>query len=137
MAGENVQLLRAMYDAFNRGDLDALMDSFWPDAKQVVQVLGETHQNRDEIRRSFEQYFEVVEAHHTEPIEFIEEGDVVVVPVRLQGRLRHTGITDEMIPVEMIHVFELREGKIAWNWIGPDRDEAAKAVKLHHAGGSL
>ena len=33
-----------MYDAFNRGDLDALMDSFWPDAKQVVQVLGETHQ---------------------------------------------------------------------------------------------
>ena len=42
-----------------------------------------------------------------------------------------------MIPVEMIHVFALREGKIAWNWIGPDRDEAAKAVELRHAGGSL
>ncbi len=118
-----------MYDAFNRGDLDALMDHFWPDAEQVVEVVGETHRNRDEIRRSFEGYFELVEAHHTEPIEFIEVGDILVVHVRLQGRLRHTGITDEMIPTEMIHVFELRDGKIAWNYITADREDALAAAR--------
>jgi ketosteroid isomerase-like protein len=129
MSRENVELLRTVYRDFNDGDLDSMMDSFSADAEQIVAVLGQTHRGRTEIRRSFEEYFEVVDAHHTEPIEFIEEGDWVVVPVRLQGRLRHTGITGEMIPTEMVHAFALRDGQIVWNYICADKDEAIQAAR--------
>ena len=129
MSQENIALLQRLYEAFNRGDLDDLIDHFAPDAEQVVAVLGQTHRGRAEIRNSFEEYFELVKAPNTEPIEFIEEGETLVVPVRLHGRLRHTGITDEMIPTEMVHVFAIRDGQIVWNYICFDRDEAVKAAK--------
>ena len=129
VAGERRIDFRRVYDAFNKGDLDALIDSFSVDAEQIVSVLGQTHRGRVEIRRSFEEYFEVVDAHNTEPIEFIEEGDRVVVPVRLHGRLRHTGITDEMIPTEMVHAFAVRDGQIVWNYICVDKDEAIQAAR--------
>jgi ketosteroid isomerase-like protein len=129
MAHENVALLRRMYDAFNEGDLDALMDRFAPDAEQIVATLGQTNVGRAEIRKSFEEYFEVVEAHHTEPVEFIEVGEQVVVPVRLHGRMRHTQITDDMIPTEMVHAFAFRGGQIVWNYICFERDEALAAAR--------
>jgi uncharacterized protein (TIGR02246 family) len=123
------EVVRRAYDAFNRGDLDGLMECYAPDAEQVVPVVGEVHQGREQIRRSFADYFELVEEHHTEAIEFIEVGEQVVVPVRLHGRLRHTGITDEMIPTEMVHAFAVRDGQIVWNYICADRDEAIKAAE--------
>ena len=129
MSQENVEVVRRAYDAFNRGDLDELAESFSPDAEQVVAELGQTHHGRAEIRRSFAEYFEVVEAHHTEAMEFIEVGEQVVVPVRLHGRLRHTGITDEMIPTERVHAFAVRDGKIVWNYICTDKDEAIEAAR--------
>lgn len=129
MSQANVELLRRMYDAFNRGDLDELIERFAPDAEQFVSVLGQTNRGRDEIRNAFEEYFDLVEARNTEPIEFIEVGDQVVVPVRLHGRLRHTQITDDMIPTEMVHAFAIRDGQIVWNYICTDRDEALAAAK--------
>lgn len=128
MSQKNVELVRKMYDAFNRGDLDALIEGFSPDAEQVT-PFGETHHGRAEIRRNFEEYFELVEAYHTEPLDFIEEGEVIVVPVRLHGRLRHTGITDEMIPTEMAHAFALRDDKIVWNYICMRTEDAIEAVR--------
>jgi ketosteroid isomerase-like protein len=125
----NAAVVRRAYDAFNRGDLDGLMECYATDAQQVVPVIGEIHQGREQIKRSFADYFELVEAHHTEPIEFIAVGEHVVVPVRLHGRLRHTGITDEMIPTEMVHAFEVRDDKIVWNYICADRDEAIQAAE--------
>lgn len=131
MSQEDVKIIRRVYDAFNRGDLDELVECFSPGAEQVVAVLGQTHHGRAEIKRSFEEYFDVVEAHNTEPLEFIEAGRQVVVPVRLHGRLRHTGITEEMIPTYMVHAFAVRDGKIVWNYICADRDEAVEAAESH------
>jgi ketosteroid isomerase-like protein len=130
MSREALDVVRKTYDAFNAGDLDKLMDLFAPDAEQDVPVLGETHHGRAEIRKSFQDYFDLVEAPHTEPLEFIEQGDHVVVPVRLRGRMPHTGITDEMIATEMVHVFAVHDGKIVWNYICAERDEAIRAAAL-------
>ena len=129
MAQATVEVIRRAYDAFNRGDLDALIECYSTDAEQEVPVFAQTHRGRDEIRRSFAEYFEVVEEYRTDPLEFIEVGEQVVVPVRLHGRLRHTGITGEMIPTEMVHAFAVRDGKIVWNYVCSDRDEAIKAAE--------
>jgi len=130
---ENLEIIRTAYDAFNRGDLDGLIECYSTDAEQEVPVLGQTHRGRAEIRRSFAEYFDVVEEHRTEPIEFIDVGEHVVVPVRLHGRLRHTGITGEMIPTEMVHAFALSEGKIVWNYVCADKDEAIKAAEARRS----
>jgi ketosteroid isomerase-like protein len=122
------EIVQAAYDAFNEGNLDALIEWYSPDAEQVVPLLGQTHRGRDTIRRAFAEYLDVVEEHRTEPIEFIEVGERLVVPVRLHGRLRHTGITGEMIPTEMVHAFAVRDGKIVWNYICSDVDEAIEAA---------
>ena len=126
---DSVALIKSVYEAFNRGDLDAVVEAFAPDAVQETAVLGEMHTGRAQIRRSFEEYFEVVEAPRTEPVEFIEQSGVIVVPVRLHGRLRHTGITDDMIPTEMVHVFSVRDGRIDWNYICAGLDEAMGAAR--------
>jgi uncharacterized protein len=128
---ESVALVKTVYEAFNRGDLDAVVALFAPDAVQEAAVLGQTHTGRAEIRRSFEEYFDVVEAPHTEPVEFIEQSGLIVVPVHLHGRLRHTGITDEMLPTEMVHVFSVRDGLIDWNYISAGIDEAMEAARAH------
>ena len=129
MPQANVEIVQTAYDAFNRGDLDGLMECYSPDAEQVVPIVGEHHRGRDQIRRSFADYFELVEEHRTDPIEFIEVGEQLVVPVRLHGRMRHTGITDAMIPTEMVHAFAIRDGQIVWNYICADVDEAIEAAK--------
>jgi ketosteroid isomerase-like protein len=128
-AVSSVEVVHAAYDAFNRGDLDGLMECYAPDAEQIVPIVGEHHRGREEIRRSFAAYLEIVEDHRTEPIEFIEAGSQLVVPVRLHGRMRHTGITDSVIPTEMVHAFAIRDGQIVWNYICADVDEAIKAAK--------
>ena len=130
MSKETIDVVQRAYDAYNAHDLDKLIDLYAEDAEMEVVVLGQTHHGRAAIRRSFEDYFEVVDAAHTEPLEFIEHGNALVIPVRLDGRLRHTGITGEMVATEMVHAFEVREGRIVWNYICTDRDEAIRAAGL-------
>jgi ketosteroid isomerase-like protein len=126
---ESIDVIRAAYGAYNDGDLDRLIGCYSPDAEMEIQVLGQIHRGHAEIRKSFEDFFEVVESPHTEPLEFIEEGEHVVVPVHVGGRLRHTGITDEMMPTEMVHAFAVRGGKIVWNYICIDRGDAVEAAR--------
>jgi ketosteroid isomerase-like protein len=126
---EAVQIVRGAYDAYNRGDLDELMTYFAEDAVMDVPVLGQIHRGQAAVRRSFEDYFEVVQDAHTEALEYIEDGDKLIVPVRLHGRLRHTGITGEGIATEMVHVFAVRDGKIVWNYICMDRHDAVEAAR--------
>ena len=132
-----IELIQQVYDAFNRGDLDAVVESFTEDAVQDAAVVGETNRGRDEIRRSFAEYFELVEDHRTEVVEFIEESGLIVVPVRLHGRMRHTGISDDVLPpVEMVHVFSVRDGRIEWNYICAGLDEALAAARERAAAAS-
>jgi ketosteroid isomerase-like protein len=129
MSQAALAVVRRAYDAFNEGDLDGLMECYSPDAEQLAPIVGEVNQGREAIRRSFASYFEVVEDHHTEPLDFIDVGEHLVVPVRLHGRLRHTGITDEMIPTEMVHAFAVQDGQIVWNYICADKGEAIEAAQ--------
>jgi ketosteroid isomerase-like protein len=97
----------------------------------VNEAFGETYRGQDEIRSFFEGLWEVVEDYRVEPEEFIERGDQIVVPVRLSGRFRHTGISEEVpIPAHMAHAFKVRNGKILGNRVCRDKAEALEAAGL-------
>jgi ketosteroid isomerase-like protein len=62
-----------------------------------------------------------------EPEEFIDAGDRVVIPLRLGGKARHTGIE---IDFSVVHVVTLRDGKAVRIDVYAQRPEALEAVGL-------
>ena len=127
MSRENVELLEAVYAAFNASkqiDLELLT----PDVEFVQPEIGQsTYFGREGVARGVQELFDVFEDVQAVPEEFFDAGTQVVVFVRLTGRARGSGV-----PVEfpLAHVFRFR-GELVDQWHAyPDRQEALKAVGL-------
>jgi steroid delta-isomerase-like uncharacterized protein len=140
MSQENVEVVRRWYEAVSRGDLDALMELVSSDVEFVNEtILGDTYRGREQIRKMFEEIWEVVEDYRVEPEELIEHGDQIVVSLRMSGRFRHTGLSEgsaEGMPPEMAqvlkmaHVLTIRNGKIVRNHVCRDKARALEVVGL-------
>jgi uncharacterized protein len=78
----NVDTARSAYEAFRRGDLEALSDDFAEDAvwytSDELPLGGETR-GRDAIMANFAQIPNYWSSFSVEPSEFIDGGDTVVV----------------------------------------------------------
>jgi ketosteroid isomerase-like protein len=91
MSQENVEIVKAWYDAFNRDDWDAMVKDTAPgfvvDFSRAVGpwrgVFG-----LDQARPLVGEFHETWESVRLEPREFIEAGDLVVVPWAMHGRGR-------------------------------------------------
>jgi steroid delta-isomerase-like uncharacterized protein len=136
---QDVEVVRRWYESVSRGDLDALMELVSSDVEFVNEFLGDTYRGREQIRKMFEEIWEIVEDYRVEPEELIEHGDQIVVSVRLSGRLRHTGLSEgsaEGVPAEMAqvlkmaHVLTIRNGKIVRNHVCRDKARALEVVGL-------
>jgi ketosteroid isomerase-like protein len=78
----NVDTARSAYEAFSKGDLAALQDSFAEDAVWVTSdelPLGGEVKGRDTIMRNFTEIPRYWTTFSVEPEEFIDAGDYVVV----------------------------------------------------------
>jgi uncharacterized protein len=78
----NVDTARDAYDAFGRGDLEALSENFAEDAVWVTSdelPLGGETRGRDAILANFAQIPNYWSSFSVEPEEFIDAGDWVVV----------------------------------------------------------
>ncbi|MGE5281501.1 MAG: nuclear transport factor 2 family protein [Chloroflexota bacterium] len=78
----NIDTARSAYDAFGRGDLDALKESFAEDAVWLTSddlPLGGETRGRDEIIANFAQLPSYWSSFSVEPTEFIDAGEYVVV----------------------------------------------------------
>ena len=62
-----------------------------------------------------------------EAMEFIDRGDYLIVPYRMGGRARHTGL-----PVEFsfVHLFTIQEGKVTRVAVHRTKAEALEAAGL-------
>ena len=91
MSQENVEIVKAWYDAFNREDWDAMMKDAAPglevDFSRSVGPMAGVF-GLDQIRRAWGEFRETWESARLEPHEFIEAGDLVVVPWAMHGRGR-------------------------------------------------
>jgi ketosteroid isomerase-like protein len=126
MMRENVDVLRGIYDAFNRRDVDGLMEGFHPEieivetedlgyAALLLRVLGPRfvvlsgrYRGLDEVRRLFETVWEISDWFRADPEEFIDLDEQVVVPLRLQARARETGLEGE---AETAHLWTMQDAK--------------------------
>jgi uncharacterized protein len=104
MSRENVEIVRSIYEAFNRRDWDAAFSATAPDVEFTTPPVGlnaGTYRGREELQGFWEQMSTAFEAWTTEPEELIESGDQVVVVVK--ARMRPRGSSAE---------FERRNGNL-------------------------
>src|SRR4051794_12833253 len=130
MSQENVELVRRRFDAFNRGDLAAIIELTDPAAvwwdRADDPTAGAPHRGRDACMQHLAELLQDVELE-AEPQEFIDADDRVVVGVHLIGRGRTSGIAFEE---HEFHVFTLRGGKVIETREYRERAEALEAVGL-------
>jgi ketosteroid isomerase-like protein len=127
---ENVELVKRGYEAFNRGDLEAVFDRFDPKIEWVTDErvpFAGTYHGHDEVRRLLRDQQEVFGQLTMEPYEFFESGDQVVAFVRQVARGQASGAE---IEITIGHLWTIRNDK-AVRWQGfPEREKALEAAGL-------
>jgi uncharacterized protein len=121
----NIDTARSAYEAFGRGDLAALQESFAEDAVWVTSdelPLGGEVRGRDQIMANFAQIPNYWTSFSVEPEEFIDASDYVVV----RGTQR-AGNDKGSFEAPFVHVLKYEDGKAVR---GEFFTDSAKAAKL-------
>jgi uncharacterized protein len=122
----NVDTARASYEAFGRGDLEALKemlseDSTWLTSDELP--LGGETQGRDAILGNFTQIPNYWSSFSVEPEEFIDAGEWVIV--RGTQRAGHDGDSFE---APFAHLMKFADDKIVRGEFYADSAKAAKVL---------
>ena len=125
MPRENVEIVRKLYDALNRRDVSAVLDSMAPDIE--VRTTVETYRGVDGVKTFIEEVDRTFENYTVTVGEAVDAGDLVVVEVHQRGRGRESGID---IDHEFTHVWMLHNGRATSLRAFTDRTDALEAVGL-------
>lgn len=112
---DNVELIRAAYDAFDRGDIDAVANAMhqeiaWNEAEHSPYHKPGGHHGPGEVLQNvFARIPGDFDGFHVIPRVFHDAGDTVVV----EGRYRATATaTADPLDVEVCHVWTIRNDKV-------------------------
>jgi uncharacterized protein len=131
----NVEVIRAAIEAFNVGDLDAMLaiadpDLEWRPAFGAATLGATAYRGHGGFRDYWRSAQEVWDAFRFEPEQFIERGDQVVVIGRGSGRARGSGIEIDQ-PFAML--WRLRAGKTVFGQTFADPALALRAAGVADA----
>jgi ketosteroid isomerase-like protein len=131
MSEENVELVRRGHDAFNRRDLDAYLATHDPDIEftpyeRAIEGRGPYHGHED-VRRWWQDAFEVLPDFKVELNEVRDLGDVILVRGRLYGQGVGSGASFDR---PYWGVFRLRDNRVVWWHAFQGEAEALEAVGL-------
>lgn len=129
---ENAALVRSLYAAFGRGDMQTLIgalrdDIEWvfPGPPKVIPFAG-AHRGLEEVIQFFVTLSEALEFQEFEPQEFIAQGDKVVVMGT--SRVRNKA-NDRAADNEWVAVITVRDGRIARYQLYEDTDALAAVFR--------
>ena len=131
MSQENVELLKRLYDDFNRGGAEAALPYLDPnvDFYQPDEGVGGSGSYRGHAGwlRAINDLSAMFDDFRVAPEEFRDGDDWVFAAVRLQGRGRGSGAA---IDVPVVHVCTMRTGRVARFHAYTDRSKALEALGL-------
>lgn len=121
----NVESVQAIYEAFGRGDVAAILDRLdddveWDrDAPGYGLAIFQPGTGKAHAKRFFEAVFEELEFARFEPTNFLSGGNQVAVPIQLELRVKSTG---EVITALEIHLWTFGDdGRVSRFFHGVDR----------------
>jgi ketosteroid isomerase-like protein len=124
MSQENVEMVRGLWEPFKGVDLTAvdwdneaireINDRFWSPEVELrwsrSAPEARVYRGRDGVIQAFREWVEPFSEYYIEPLDFIEQGDWVIIPQRHWGIGSTSGIPVEL---EVTHVYEVRDSQIA------------------------
>ncbi len=114
MSEQNVEFVKGIYGAFGRGDVPAVLGAFaedieWFEAEGMP--YGGLYRGPDAVAQNvFGPITEDVEGFALVPEQFLESGGTVAVVIRYTGTGKATG---KALDVPAVHVWDIRDGKLA------------------------
>jgi ketosteroid isomerase-like protein len=129
MSEENLEIVRAAINAYNRGDVDGVFRDASPGAEwDLSRATGPWQRTYelDQARVIFEEFVGMWSSVRAEPHEFIEVGDDVIVPWT-GYQVGRDGIEVE---VRVAWTFTIRDGKIERFCYYPEKADALEDAGL-------
>jgi ketosteroid isomerase-like protein len=134
MTQENVEGVRAAFEAWNAGDVEALFAHFHPELvyhPRADEPDPSPHVGRDAYERLVHGFVESFAEVTFEVLELIDAGDLVITSTVLhvvlhgQGSASGAGVSDTYV-----FVHKLRDGLVVEGWEYRTKQEALEAVGL-------
>ena len=127
MGTDNKQLVRQMYEAYGRGDIDAVLKYLTDDFDWYAPGGAPFSGHRlgpQQMRQFFSEMQRWVQIDEFDADEFLADGDKVVVLGRQRATVRETG---QHYETPWVHVYTVRNGKIAVGHAFADTHAVASA----------
>jgi uncharacterized protein len=130
MSRQNEQVARRAYDAFSRGDFEALAALLHPEVEfesLLLEMEAGSYRGLEGAREYFESVREVFPDWSVEITRLDDFGDRVVIESRSVATGKGSGVRTEQ---RFWQVAALRDGRIIWWKFFRSRNEALEAVGL-------
>jgi hypothetical protein len=112
--GKNGDIVTAVYDAFGKGDVPAVLGAFdpqiqWREAESLLYADGNPYVGPQAVLAGvFQPILADVEHFAVRPERFVEGGDAVVAEGRYRGTMKKTGTA----LAQFAHIWHLCDGKV-------------------------
>jgi ketosteroid isomerase-like protein len=112
MSQENLQAARALYEAFNRGDMIAFekgcaRDFFWNEAENSLNAAGNPYRNFSAVVEGvFQPTMRDFEGFHCDLERLLDAGDHIIGTGRYRGRSSATG---KQLSAQFCHVIHFNQ----------------------------
>jgi ketosteroid isomerase-like protein len=130
MSAQNVEIVRALIDEWNRGEIEAVIARATEDFEWhpvlVQSVEGRVFRGHDGFREFLSDWTTTWESWNLEAEEIRDLGDQVLVLTRVRAKGRGSGVE---LDQPLAHLFEFCEGLVCRAETFFDRDEAAAAAE--------
>jgi len=129
MSRENEEFAYRAYDAFSRGDWDALVELIDPDVvftSLLLEAEGGTYRGHEGLREYFESLRGVFGNWRSEIVEVRDFGETLVIQSRAVATGGASGVALEQ---EFWQAARVNNGKVVWWKFCRTEDEALEAVE--------
>jgi ketosteroid isomerase-like protein len=134
MSQENIEIVRAITEAINRGDLDQALEAaheqLEADWSNSIAPHGGVYRGRERVREAFEAFLEAWEEFRWDLQEIIEVDEARVIVVnRVRGRGRGSGVEVDATGAQL---WTITGGEIRSVKLYQSKADALEAVGLAH-----
>jgi ketosteroid isomerase-like protein len=128
---ENLDALKGGYDAFNSGDMDAVLEVWsddirWEGSTNERIPGGGKYDGKDEAKQVLENIPQNYDGLAAPADEYLEDGDTIVVLGRFEGKVKDSG---NEFKVPYVHVWRMKNGQAQRVQMLTDTAEILHAVE--------